>query len=102
MLLGYYVLLAIISWEASVLCHPIAPAVFLGVYLPGVLFANLQKMGQHLGAELALVMYHLPTWIYWTILLSHPAGVRDACGCLSLRCALRPLLALAMLEAFYS
>ena len=28
--------------------------------------------------------------------------VREACGCFSLRCALRPLLALAMLEAFYS
>ena len=30
------------------------------------------------------------------------ASVREACGCSSLRCALRPLLALAMLEAFYS
>ena len=30
------------------------------------------------------------------------ARVREACGCFSLRCALRPLLALAMLEAFYS
>ena len=29
-------------------------------------------------------------------------SVREACGCFSLRCALRPLLALAMLEAFYS